>query len=326
MLQFCPVCGEKLPQAGTVKFCPGCGQKLADFLVPEAPLLSSLPEVPRCDSDIAHQYPVKNYADALRYYDEFIAERQRQGLDQETIRRQAGEFFSRLKQQLPQRSAMTVRKAKAVRPCGLLPDQVYSIVLKSVGSNKERLIQRLSRVLRRSRTAVRMAVDLVPGIIVYKSYKAEVQAVLGVLQEEQLYFTLIPGEFAADVRIESLVFQFETLDHEARQLLRRVPQGFWLGETIQLVASEIEREGELDILVVTGQALYLFGRRLAAGQQPEAYIIPYSQLAEILMHQDGGDGELELVYKEYGREDWLRFDSEVQLMKVYQYVKTILAE
>lgn len=325
MLQFCPACGDRLPQASAIKFCPGCGQNLADFLLPEGSPLSPVPEVPACDSNISEEYPVKNYADALRYYDEFIAERQRQGLDQETIRRQANEFFSRLKQQLPQRSAVTVRKVNPGKPCGMLPDQVYSVVLKSVGSNKEQLIQRLSQVLRRSQTAVRMAVDLAPGIVVYKSHKNEVQAVLEVLQAEQLYFAVVPGDFAASVPVEKLIIQFETLDNETRQLLRSVPPGFWLGETLQLVA-EVERDGELDVLVVTNQALCLFSRRVAAGRHPKAYIIPYSQLAEVLMHQDGTDGELELVYREYGREDWLRFDSEVQLVKVYQYIKTVLSE
>lgn len=326
-LRFCPSCGGNLPQVSTIKYCPYCGENLARLTVAEpGPAESAAaPAADPAGKDGAEDKG-KTLADVALTYDRFIADLRSQGLDEAEIRRQAAGLFAGLKGQLPVRPAVFAAgrsTAGEKQPAVLQAGNHYSVVLKSSG-DKERLTRRLSEVLRRSLTATRMAVEMVPGIIIYKSKESDIQAALAILEEEQLHYSVLKGDFATDVPVEKLVPGFFALAGEVQQLLRNTSPSLWLGERVYVVAPKIEVEDEPATLAVTDQALYIF-RGFMAEPRPQWRIIPYSRLEEVVLH-GGRRGGLELVYKESVPDTWLNIADETVLDEVYEHIRLALGQ
>ncbi|MEN6565365.1 MAG: zinc ribbon domain-containing protein [Veillonellales bacterium] len=200
----------------------------------------------------------------------------------------------------------------------ILAEKYYTVVLKSCG-NKERLAKRLSEVLRRGLTATRMAVDMVPCVIMYKSKACDIESVVRILEDENLYYTVIRGNFDFSVSIENIIPGFLDLDEQLQLTLRNTPAALWLGEQVRLVVPEVLAEDRLGSLVVTDRSLYVFPDS-AGERRTEWFTIPYAHLAEVVNHREQS-GELELIYKEYNREEWLRIDNGEQLEKVYEQIR-----
>jgi hypothetical protein len=304
LLRFCPACGGRLP-ATPVKYCPACGQSLAAFMTSEPPAAAEL--------------PATTYVAALRRYDQFIADLQAQNLDPADIRRQAADMFTKLKAQFParpHRPAFAV-KAAAEEP----PAELYSIVLKNC-ADRERLAGRLSQVLRRSPVAVRMAVDMVPCVIVFKGKEADIKVAANVLDSENLYYTVIKGDFAAEPSLETIIPGYTALDSDLRLVCRSAPAALWLGETVRMVVAAADMGGAPAALVVTDRAVfYTVG---PWGAEPADWLIlPYSRLAEVVAHDDRQ--ALEFVYRDGARPEWLRLTDISQLDQVYDHVRQAIA-
>lgn len=311
LLRFCPSCGGKLPQISAIKYCSFCGENLASLtaagsVAGPAPAGGDEPGAGKADA----------FADAAHRYDEFIADLRQKGLDEAEIRRQAAEMFAKLKEHMPAPSA----KRKFVPQVPARPDLSdghFTVVLKSC-HDKERLTRRLSEVLRRGLAATRLAVEMVPGIIIYKSPQQDIQPALAIFEDEQLHYSVLKGDFSADTPVEKVIPGFAGLDSGLQVMLRNTPGTLWLGERPCLVVPEVETEDWPGMLVATDRGLYIFNRSFT-GRRPEWRIIPYSQLAEVIFH-GGQDGELELRYKEIGREEWLQIADTQQLEQVYEHI------
>lgn len=193
------------------------------------------------------------------------------------------------------------------------PAEYYSVVLKSCG-NQQRVTERLSKVLRRSITATRMAVELIPCLVLYKSKAAVVQAVTTIFAEERLHYTVVTGEARASAPA------VPGLDQEMQYLLKHAPAGLWLGEFIRMVIPSVERKSGFAALIATDCGLYLFNRPFT-GTCSDRVIIPYAWLADILV---GNDNRLILVDKEDAGEDWLRVTEAGQLASLYRLIKQAL--
>lgn len=202
----------------------------------------------------------------------------------------------------------------------LLKDQPavehYSVVLKSNG-NQKRVIERLSKVLCRSLTATRMAVELIPCIVLYKSKADAVRAVAKIFEDEKLHYTVIKGDVGPGIPDVRAVLA--GLDKEMQYIFHHAPAGLWLGESIRLVIPLVERESGFAALIATDRALYLFNRPFA-GNCPDRDIISYSRLADAVLHSGDG-GELVLIYKEFGCEEWLKLTDDDSLNELYRIIK-----
>lgn len=318
LLCFCPSCGGRLPQVAAVKYCTFCGENLAAFGAP-GPVASEPAGAPTAGAGSRGQ----STADIANSYDRFVADLRSQGLDEAEVRRQAAALFARLKAELPARGnkRLVLGRAEPVRDGDRSGDH-YSVVFKSTGDS-ERLTRRLSEVLRRGLTATRMAVDMVPCIIMYKSKLADIQAAVSIFEDERLHYTVLKGDFATGTPVEEVIPGFSGLNSEVKRLLRNVPGALWLGEKVQLVVPEAEVEGETGVLVATDQGLYSFTGS-PGGQHGEWRIIPYSHLTEVILHEDGG-GALECINKRYSREAWLRIADETHLGQLYDHIRLALA-
>lgn len=302
LLRFCPSCGGHLPATGVVKYCPACGTNLAAFVVASEALAAPVADL-----------PATTYAAALRRYDQYIADLRAQGLDPEEIRRRAADMFAKLKAQFPARP----RPSFAVSAAGRPADEPRSIILKTC-VDRERLAGRLSRVLRRSPAAVRLAADMVPCVIVYKSKAADIQAAISILDDENLYYTVIQGEFDANTPLEKIIPGFAGLDANLQLVCRSAPAALWLGEDVRLVAPAAALSGAPAVLAVADRALFLCDDPGDA-RSADWRIIPYARLAGVVLHD--GDRAVELVYRDAAREEWLRLADDRQCDRVYDHIR-----
>ncbi len=187
------------------------------------------------------------------------------------------------------------------QPAFLSNQELFSVVLKS-SSNKERLANRLSQVLKRTANATRMAVELAPCLILYKSKAEDVQTAVSIFEEEGSAYTVISGDLEPATPVSQLVAGFHQLDRETQLLLQATPSALWLGEEFQIIIPDVELENERGLLVITGKNLCFVATQAKAGKV-RWNITPYSQIAEILEKPEGGGGIIEVIYREFGRED-----------------------
>ncbi|SHJ28017.1 hypothetical protein [Propionispora hippei] len=307
MMRFCPACGGRLPQGEGIRFCVHCGQKLAG-LIPEGDeflAAAAEPVVGVVLPSVADDTTLADAAPRRLPVQPGRAVRPRRIA---VVDKPAGPVITENR-----------RAAPAAGP-GTTAEQ-YSVVLKTI-ADKERLIGRLSQVLNRGTTATRMAVELVPGVIVYKNSAADIRPVLDILNGEGLYYTVIRGDFDMKLSLHERIPDFARLDGALQQLLAQVPAGLWLGETVQLVCDEVLWENGSHVLVVTDQALYMINQP-ELDQPPAWRIIPYTQLANVALHAE--DEELECLFKEYGREECLHIQDQADLIQVYRYLSQVLA-
>lgn len=199
-------------------------------------------------------------------------------------------------------------------------DPYYSIILKS-GGNKERLINRLSEVLLRGVFATRMAVDMVPSVLVYKSKEKDIEAIIAIINDEHAHYAVIQGDFALNAPLEKTFSGIHGMSNEQVRILQNVPAALWLGEAICRVVSDIYIDEEPGMLVMTDRALYSISSAMNT-QDLERLIIPYTHLSEAILHHD--QDQLELVYKGHQQERWLRFANTEELAQVYAHLQLAL--
>lgn len=306
MMRFCPACGGRLPQGEGIRFCVHCGQKLAGLMPEEDSFLAAVAEPV---DDVALP-PVSDQAPLIDAVPQHASARRQ-------VRPRRIVVADK-----PARPAVTETRRTAPAAGPATTDEQYSVVLKTI-ADKERLIGRLSQVLSRGTTATRMAVELVPGVIVYKNSAADIRPVLDILNGEGLYYTVIQGDFDMKLSLHERIPDFARLDGTLQQLLAQVPAGLWLGETVQFVCDEVLWENDSHVLVVTDQALYMINQP-ALDQPPAWRIIPFAQLANVALHAE--DEELECLFKEYGREECLHIQDQDDLTQVYRYLSQVLAK
>ena len=221
------------------------------------------------------------------------------------------EQYGTLTQHEPSPPLCPIPSGEALEKPALLPNrEQVSVVLKS-SSNKERLANRLSQVLKRTATATRMAVELAPCLILYKSKAEDVQTAVSILEEEGSAYTVISGDFDPATPVRQLVAGFHQLDRETQLLLQSTPSVLWLGEKFRAIIPDVELENERGLLVVTGKNLCFVTTQAKAGKI-RWNIIPHSQMAEIVEKPEGSGGFVEVIYREFGREDSFLIADELQ--------------
>ena len=208
---------------------------------------------------------------------------------------------------------------KTLRQVASLPESYYSVILKSSG-NKERLTSRLSKVLLRGVLATRMAVEMVPSVLVYKSRAKDIDPIISILEDEQAHFTVIKGHFDVNAPLEKTFSGAHGLGSKQLGILQNIPAALWLGETICMVMPDVYREEEPGMLVITDRALYSISSS-AGTRGLEWLIIPYTHLTEAILHHDQ-DEALELVYKGNRQERWFRFANTEDMIQVYEFLQS----
>ena len=217
-MRFCPACGEKLPEGVSAKFCLFCGAKL--------PVSAS-------------EQPVQKDALATMA----------QGAAVPTV----------IQEELDALRTATiievVRKTPVEKPAAEDGAADYSVIIKKV-IDPVRLTEALLTYLTRGGKAIRMAVDMAPSVLVYKSKKADVERILPVLTAERACYTVVKGDFEQMPSARRVLPGFLMLPPLTQEALTGAPAGLWIGESAQTVLPDLYFDGETGCLVVTDRHLY----------------------------------------------------------------------
>ena len=108
--------------------------------------------------------------------------------------------------------------------------EYYSIVLKHA-VDRQRLINKLEKVLLRSFLAIRMAVENIPSLIVFKGKVKDMMPVLTSFSEEYASISILPGEYNTELKINQIISDYNQLGTYEQQILERVPAKLWIGDT-----------------------------------------------------------------------------------------------
>ena len=286
-IKFCPFCGGNLEQVntGTFKFCPFCGETLT---VPAATSFEA--EIPAAVSsdivlsedpiDYSPYEKIHSVEDVIINYERFIQDQKQSGLTDQQLRPLAAELMKRLKAKIPSKSKAPAMPSRTLAaPSAPLPaayenektdlSRFCTIVLKSC-HRRENLARRLGTVLLRGYFAIRMAIDTMPCILVYKGKVSDLPSLLPIFREEGAVISLIGGDFEPHINISQLFYPL-TLSESTATLLKKFPSQLWLGEKplFATAVQALERDG---LLVITHHHLYFL---YLSGNTPEWFILPH---------------------------------------------------
>lgn len=313
-MKFCPFCGGNLEKnsAGAFKFCPFCGEMLAtdsspaSIEPPSSPTVSSAATTasPAPSVDYSAYEQIKTMDDIIKNYEQFIRDQTNSGLTDQEIRPLAAELMKRLKSKLPVKpklhhthSAVTVpsvsgkQLSETSRQEKLPLSPFCTIVLKSC-LRRENLARRLESILLRGYFAIRLAIDTMPCIIVYKGKIASLSSLLPVFREEGAVISLIGGDFESHSSIAK-IFASLSLPDQIMTFLQKFPHQLWLGDQPRVAAftQTMEREG---LLVVTDQNTYFL---YLAANIPEWFIIPHQTDHQYISDGQSGENILQILLK-----------------------------
>lgn len=151
----------------------------------------------------------------------------------------------------------------------------YSLILKGC-SRREKLGQQLESVLLRGKLAIKMAIDQMPSVIIYKGKVSNILAILPIFTTEKAAITITPGDVPSPLPLEKIYPDFSALTPDLQSLLSPVPPKLWLGETIHLIvpAKFLDENGAL---VISSHAIY-FVDKPAGDTDRRWLIIPYTHI------------------------------------------------
>ena len=314
MIKFCPYCGGSLEKSGALsfKFCPFCGGLLspgsADNTLPVAQSVTLTDTIAQNTSpilpiDYSLYEQVSSMDDVITNYERFIKDQQNAGLPENEIRPFAAELMRRLKSKIPlkvkslpinERKKTPVISQQTIPARKITTELVneasyYTIVLKAC-SRRENLARRLGSILLRGYFAIRLAIDNMPCIIVYKGKISELPSHLPVFYEEGAAITVIAGDFESHIDIPAY-FSHLTLSDSMLSILQKVPYQLWLGDRPYAAANAqaLEREG---LLIVTDQAIYFI---YLVGNTYEWFVLSYHYVKNLIPIISSTENSLQIV-------------------------------
>lgn len=199
----------------------------------------------------------------------------------------------------------------------IIDSEYYSIILKHV-SNKQSLVSKLDKVLLRGAFAIRLAVDNMPAIIVYKAKGNDVRYYNELFIEEQATISIIAGDFDSKPLVEQVFSSFEKLNVTAQRIIKPLPINLWIGDTICGVFSNTSQQNNEGITVVTDKNIFFLPLNTELMLYPW-FVRSYALLSKIVQQ----DHNLELVYQEKTVAS-INFTDKQQLETAYKTVKAIL--
>jgi antitoxin component of MazEF toxin-antitoxin module len=182
--------------------------------------------------------------------------------------------------------------------------------------NTNQLVENLEKVLLRGAFAVRLAVDNMPSLIIYKAKRETVKSLVKLFTENQASISIIPGEFNDKLTIEELFPMFNQLSLKMQQGIRTVPINLWIGDSIGRVFSVIYRENKEGILVITDKNIYILYKNTNVAEY-RWLVISYPLLSKIIRE----DNSLQFTYKEKKTEG-IEFLNKLELLEAFRMIQT----
>ena len=305
--KFCPFCRADLSEhrAG-IKFCPFCGENIGTGDVVTQPLAGTEDEF-----DVIE---VKTLDDVIKCYEHFVQAKRSQGMPEPQILLEAEALVKKLKSKVDLK--FKAISSPPIRP-GVESREVdyYSVVLKAC-PRRESLARKLEVLLERGYFAIRLAMDTIPSLVIYKGKVDKKNSIIRVFKEEKAAITVIPGNFDANPRVEDFFPDWDKVDITMQELLKAVPVKLWMGDIIAgAVYGTMHGGRDKGVLVITDQALYfLFKHKEEDICRWE--VMPYYLIKEISMDTE----DLEIIYKD-ATEEFIAIEDRQDLAQSYYNIQ-----
>ncbi len=155
------------------------------------------------------------------------------------------------------------------------PDEDYTVVLKFC-PDKEALFAKLAGLLKRDKFAIRLAVELAPAVLMYKSKFAEVLPVMKECYAAGALLTVFCGDVTLKGNFpENLLVNLSSAQQD---LIKTSPPALWLGETVYCAAGQIQWQGRPGVLVLSSHYLYfVYGN----GRQTAYQLTPVDRIGSV---------------------------------------------
>ena len=190
-----------------------------------------------------------------------------------------------------------------------------SIMLKHA-IDTQKLVDNLERVLLRGSFAIRLAVDNMPSLIIYKAKSKDVAKLITLFINAQASISVIPGEFNDKPTIEQLFPMFGQLPLELQQGIISMPINLWIGDHVNSVLVVNYRSSKTGILVITNNNMYILYKNTNASEY-RWLVISYALLLKIIIVENS----LQLIYKD-GKVEDIVFVHRKDSVKAYQTIQS----
>lgn len=162
-----------------------------------------------------------------------------------------------------------------------IDSEYYSVVLKDA-PNKQDLVRKLEKVLLRGYFAIRLAIDNMPSIIIYKARSQDIRDLSQIFREEQASISIIQGDFNNKPPVEEVCNFIDKSNIETRQIIETMPLNLWLGDLIQGVFLGTYKENIEGSLVITDKNIYFIYKE-TVNTNYQWFVKSYNLLSKVVM-------------------------------------------
>jgi gas vesicle protein len=273
LYQYCPFCGGILAFPESFLFCPHCGKKIQKK-EPKYKKKFKKRKTEQTDGlkpssgEVAISLQSEQSKESCQNINE-------NSIDEEKLATQ--QMNGAAVSVVCEITAPSLKKNATVGTTFLpaLPDETHTVILKFC-PEKEQLFIKLTKILRRDSFAIRMAVELVPAVLMYKSKLSEVLPVIQVCRAVGALFSIVSGDFTLTVDFSPAVLA--ELSIREQDLIKNSPPTLWLGETIHFAVGKVMSNGKRGLLVLSNHHLYF----VFTGNQGFEYVmIPLERVVAV---------------------------------------------
>lgn len=200
-------------------------------------------------------------------------------LDNNTVENSQKDEKKTLSVDIPTEFTIDVEKTMNMEK--FIDAEYYSIILKDA-PKKPDLVRKLEKVLLRGYFAIRLAVDNIPSIIIYKARSEEIKDFNEIFKSEQASISIIQGDFNNKPLVEEICHSFNELNAQTQQMIKSMPINLWLGDRIQAVFPNVYKENREGSLVVTNKNIYFIYKETVSGNY-QWFIKSYNLLSKVIM-------------------------------------------
>ena len=173
-------------------------------------------------------------------------------------------------------------KRKVVNKAKDIEYKYYSVILKAC-QNKESLGNRLEKIFHRDITAIRLAMDKLPSVIVYKGNVADMASVIRAFHMENAAISVLGDDFELDASICEKYPILYKQPADIQDIFYASPVRLWLGDRIY-TAVHANMQDQTGMLVITDQGIYFLDKGFLGDCR--WFIIPYYRVLEISFFED----------------------------------------
>lgn len=183
-----------------------------------------------------------------------------------------------------ERSEINIDEYKRKKMGKIIESEYYSIILKNA-PNKSALVQKLEKVLARGSFAIRLAIDTIPSIIVYKAKSEDIIYLNEAFIAEQASTSIVAGDFNNKPAIEEIFTMFDTLHIHIQKIIKQLPINLWIGDHIQGVFPNTYRDENKGITIIADKNIYFVPNESDMSPYPW-FVRSYHLLSKVIMEDD----------------------------------------